>query len=124
MVKLDLVMWTKNGEPNLYAVLKRLNQVIPKDFINRKIIVDDNSVDSTKAIATFCGWEVHRNKGAGISDGANTALGLVESDYFCSFEQDVILAKDWWSNVVVPFFLLYGSCSVFSYQSIITNLCM
>ena len=103
-MKLDLVMWTKNSGTNLVPVLKRINQVIPNSFVNRKIIVDDNSSDYTRSVATFLGWEVYRNKGSGISDGANTALDLVESEFFCSFEQDVILAEDWWSKVALPFF--------------------
>ena len=100
----DCVMWTFNGAKTLDVVLKRINKVIPKQFVNKRFIVDDGSSDCTLAIATFNGWSVYRNKGKGISDGANTALDLVESDYFCSFEQDVIIPEDWWARVAVPFF--------------------
>ena len=95
----DLVMWTFNGEKTLGVVLKQIGAVIPKECINQKIIVDDNSSDSTVKIALSHGWQVHPNKGKGISDGANTALNLVASDYFCSFEQDVVLSNDWWVEV-------------------------
>jgi glycosyltransferase involved in cell wall biosynthesis len=102
--KVDLVMWTKNGEKTLGTVLDRLNKVIPPDFINQKFIIDDNSADHTRKIAQEKGWDVYFNDGSGISDGANTALNNVEVDFFCSFEQDVILAKEWWDKVAIPFF--------------------
>jgi hypothetical protein len=41
--KVDLVMWTYNSEKNLLAVLQRIEEVIPRQVINRKIITDDNS---------------------------------------------------------------------------------
>ena len=92
-------MWTRNGEQTLGKVLKRINQVIPKENVADRIVIDDDSTDYTKAIATFNGWEVHCNKGRGISDGANTALKLVDTDYFCSFEQDLLLSKYWWRRI-------------------------
>jgi glycosyltransferase involved in cell wall biosynthesis len=99
-VKLDIVMWTKNGEATLPAVLKRLeDQLGRKDVVNQKIIVDDHSNDKTAAIAARYGWTVVPNKGSGISDGANTALELVKTEWFASFEQDIILAKDWLQKI-------------------------
>jgi hypothetical protein len=97
--KVDLVMWTKNGAKTLNPVLKRINEVIPAEFVNKRIIVDDQSVDATREIAMANGWTVLANEGTGISDGANTALKSVECDYFVSFEQDLFLAEDWWQKV-------------------------
>lgn len=97
--KVDLVMWTYNGAKTLPAVLSRINHVIPKEAVNQKIIVDDGSKDNTVAIAEEYGWTVSRNEGKGISDGANTALQYVQTEYFCSFEQDLYLAEDWWLKV-------------------------
>jgi len=104
-LKLDLCMWTKNGEKTLGSVLKRIDQVIPKEVINKKIAVDDGSTDNTSSLLNQYGWQRISNEGNGISDGANTALKYVDAEYFCSFEQDVILAKDWWNKVAVPFFV-------------------
>ena len=92
-------MWTLNGEKTLPHVLNRINQVIPKDVINQKLIVDDGSSDSTVAISRKYGWDVIKNEGKGISDGANTALKQIQTSYFCSFEQDVLLSRDWWRKV-------------------------
>src|SRR3989304_8467464 len=97
--KVDLVMWTKNGSETLPLGLKRISQVIPGNFVNRRIIVDDRSVDDTRKIAESSGWSVTFNEGNGISDGANTALKHVESPYFVSFEQDLLLARDWWEKI-------------------------
>ena len=97
--KVDVVMWTKNGAQTLPFVLKRIGEVIPDRFVNEKIIVDDRSTDETRKIAGSFGWTVVFNEGRGISDGANTALRHVESEWFISFEQDLLLARDWWDNV-------------------------
>ncbi|MGD2090790.1 MAG: glycosyltransferase [Candidatus Aminicenantes bacterium] len=98
-MKVDLVMWTYNGAKTLPLVLTRINKVIPETRVNRKFIVDDKSTDDTVKIAEDSGWTVVSNDGTGISDGANTALRLVESDYFCSFEQDLLLSCEWWNKV-------------------------
>jgi hypothetical protein len=50
-------------------------------------------------IAKCFGWDVIFNEGKGISDGANTALKHVKTEYFISFEQDLLLARDWWQRV-------------------------
>jgi glycosyltransferase involved in cell wall biosynthesis len=92
-------MWTKNGAKTLPYVLVQIERVVPKSVIANKIIVDDRSSDNTAQIARRCGWAVHFNEGKGISDGANTALKLVESEVFVSFEQDILLSPCWWPNV-------------------------
>jgi glycosyltransferase involved in cell wall biosynthesis len=97
--KVDLVMWTKNGSETLPSVLKRINKVIPDEAVNKRVIVDDKSSDKTLEIAHSFGWTTVPNEGVGISDGANTALRQVESDYFVSFEQDLLLADDWWRRI-------------------------
>ncbi|MCK5628176.1 glycosyltransferase family 2 protein [Candidatus Bathyarchaeota archaeon] len=97
--KIDLVMWTKNGTATLPVVLKRIGEVIPGHYVNRRIVVDDHSSDNTRQIARDFGWEVVFNPGKGIGDGANTALNNVESKYFISFEQDLLLAQDWWQRI-------------------------
>lgn len=97
--KVDLVMWTKNGAETLPLVLKRISEVIPSKFINKKVIIDDRSTDNTQKIAKSFGWTVVLNEGKGISDGANTALRHVESEFFMSFEQDLLLAYDWWDKI-------------------------
>jgi glycosyltransferase involved in cell wall biosynthesis len=97
--KVDLVMWTKNGAETLPFVLKRISEVIPIEFVNNRIIVDDHSSDETRSIAQNFGWQIVFNEGTGISDGANTALKNVESECFVSFEQDLLLARDWWGKI-------------------------
>jgi len=97
--KVDLVMWTKNGAETLPQVLKRIGEVVPEAYVNKRLIVDDKSTDDTCSVAKKFGWKVVPNSGRGISDGANTALANVESEYFVSFEQDLFLALDWWQKI-------------------------
>jgi glycosyltransferase involved in cell wall biosynthesis len=99
--KIDLVMWTKNGEKTLPYVLPQISRILPKNVIKNKIIIDDDSSDNTRLIASKFGWSVYSNVGKGISDATNTALSHVESDRFVSFEQDVLLSPRWWPNVPV-----------------------
>jgi len=62
-------------------------------------VADDGSTDDTCKIAGSFGWTVVPNMGKGISDNANTALRNVSSEFFVSFEQDLLLARDWWSKI-------------------------
>ncbi len=92
-------MWTLNGEKTLPLVLSRINEIIPKDIVNQRLIVDDGSKDNTVTVARKYGWNVIKNEGKGISDAANTALKHVQTSYFCSFEQDLFLSSDWWNKI-------------------------
>ncbi|MDI9579054.1 MAG: glycosyltransferase, partial [Thermoproteota archaeon] len=93
-MRVDLVMWTRDGAATLPHVLERINKVFC-GVGGQRIIVDDCSRDGSVEICEKAGWAVYKNRGRGISDGANTALGLVESPFFCSFEQDLLLCADW-----------------------------
>jgi len=97
--KVDLVMWTKNGEKFLPKVFKRIDEVIPQKVINKKILVDDHSTDNTIEIAKNFKWDVYKNPSTGIPSGANEALRHVETEFFISIEQDILLAKDWWTKI-------------------------
>ena len=99
-MKVDLCMWTLNGAKTLKPVLERINKVIPECVVGQRLIVDDGSTDETIKIAKACGWRVIRNEGKGISDGANTALKHVETECFCSFEQDLLLSPKWWKSMI------------------------
>jgi glycosyltransferase involved in cell wall biosynthesis len=96
---LDLVMWVKDGTYTLSEVLVNLNRFIPEEKVNQKIVVDDGSKDLSQAIARQFGWKVIKNEGKGISDAANTALKYVETESFCSFEQDVLVSPDWCNTI-------------------------
>ncbi|MBU1082678.1 MAG: glycosyltransferase family 2 protein [Spirochaetes bacterium] len=96
--KIDLLMWTYNSSRTLFRVLSRINEVIPSDYVNRKIAVDGGSDDGTCAIAESLGWEVHHCK-KGIPFQANFGLSLVETDYFASFEHDILICDNWLERV-------------------------
>ncbi len=94
-MKFDIVMWAFNGGRFLPSVLRRVESAIPEEYVHRKILVDDHSVDNTVKIARDFNWEVYSNPSTGISSGANEALRHVDCKHFMSIEQDVILSKDW-----------------------------
>jgi glycosyltransferase involved in cell wall biosynthesis len=92
-------MWAKNGEEYLPAVLKQIDNVIPKGCVNKKIFVDDSSTDCTVEIAEDLNWQVYRNTEGGVAGGAREALRHVEAEFFVSVEQDILLARDWYSKI-------------------------
>jgi len=98
-MKVDIVIWTKNGEEHLAEVLERIAEVIPIENIHRKILVDDGSTDKTVEIAKRLGWEIYTNPKGGIASGANEALRHVDCEFFVSVEQDVVFARDWWDKI-------------------------
>jgi glycosyltransferase involved in cell wall biosynthesis len=99
-MKIDIVCWAKNGGNYLPKVLDRVNKVIPVESVNQKILVDDKSTDNTVKIAKTFGWKVISNEGKGVSDGANTALKNVQTEYFLSIEQDVVLSYAFWPKTL------------------------
>ena len=102
-MKMDLVMWTKNSQKTLVPCLKSIDRVIPKEAVNRKIIVDGHSTDKTEEIAKKFNWEFHKAERTGISYQANQALGLVETELFASFEHDIVLHPDWFTRMISHF---------------------
>lgn len=99
-MRIDLAMWAKNGAKFLPAVLKRIDEVIPKENMGRKIFIDDHSTDESVKIARGFNWDVFPNTKGGIGNGANQALSMVTTDFFASFEQDILLNRDWLDRVL------------------------
>lgn len=99
LIKVDIVMWAKNGALMLPTVLKRIEEVIPSEAIGKKIFVDDHSLDGSTRIAKDFGWLVFANEKGGIGAGANLALSRVTHEHFMSLEQDVVLARNWWEKI-------------------------
>jgi len=50
ILKVDLAMWTKNGEQFLREVLNSIEQALPEENINHGIIVDDHGEEQTVRI--------------------------------------------------------------------------
>jgi hypothetical protein len=99
LLKIDLCMWTKNGEASLPEVLEQIDKVIPHENVCCKILVDDNSTDRTTEIAKEYGWKIYSNPCHGVPSGANEALRHVDQEFFASFEQDVLLSPSWWGKM-------------------------
>jgi hypothetical protein len=98
-MKYDILMWSKNGQPYLNAVLPRIDEVIPIEAVNRKFFINDHSTDLSAELAKDFNWEVYDNIGYGIGNAAALALSKVKTERFISFEQDVYLHKDWFDKI-------------------------
>lgn len=96
--KIDLLLWSLNGEKTLPLCLSSIRRAIPDKFVNRRIVVDGGSEDKTVEIATRYGWEVVSSD-RGIARQANVGLGMVETDVFATFEQDIFLCPEWFYRV-------------------------
>lgn len=98
--KMDVCLWAKNSASLLPRTLRRFDEVVPREVINSKIMVDDHSEDGTVAIGEGNGWHIYENPGTGVASAANEALRHVSTDYFISVEHDILLAKNWWPKVL------------------------
>jgi len=93
--RLDIVMWTLNSEKTLPYALESIEKAIPSKIVNQKIVVDGQSEDRTREIAESFGWSVVVSDKKGVGYQANIALSLVKTEFFASFEHDIILDKNW-----------------------------
>lgn len=46
--KIDLVIQTNKGSKTCFCFLKGIEEVIPKDFVDDRILVDDHCVDNNR----------------------------------------------------------------------------
>jgi GT2 family glycosyltransferase len=98
--KIDLVMWTLNSAKTLPFTLRSIENAIPKEYVNQRIMVDGFSVDGTQNIGKKFGWRVLDAEKVGIPYQANQALDNVETEIFASFEHDIILNPNWFHAVL------------------------
>lgn len=96
-------MWTLNSENTLPFALQSIDKAIPDAVVNQKIIVDGGSTDKTKEIAERFDWDFFVSDKQTIGHQANLALSKVETDFFASFEHDVVLNPKWLALVLKHF---------------------
>ncbi len=94
-LKIDLVTWTFNSEKTLDRCLPSIESAIPHENVCHKIAVDGGSRDNSVSILQHYGWTVKNAPKKGIPYQANHALGLVDREFFGSFEHDIILSPKW-----------------------------
>jgi len=98
LLELDLAMWTYNSAKTLEESLSTIEWAIPKENICHKIAVDGGSKDQTFEILKSHGWTVEEAPQKGIPYQANHALGMVDTEFFASFEHDILLSLDWFET--------------------------
>lgn len=96
-MKVDLVMWSKHGPRE--SVLKRISDVIPEQNVNQRFLVVDSLSDIKDTSYTKYQWTLLLNDGKAISGASNTALRRVKTEFFVSFEDDILLAENWWRKI-------------------------
>jgi glycosyltransferase involved in cell wall biosynthesis len=99
-VKVDLVIWTLNGEATITRCLDNIATAVPASVVCHRYLIDGGSVDATRDIAEKFGWTVVIARKRGIPFQANQALSLVDTPVFASFEQDVGLNPAWFSTLM------------------------
>lgn len=92
--KIDLVMWTLNSARTLNESLSSIAKAVPENKICHRIMVDGGSEDNTVELGNSFGWEVFRSD-RGIWRQANYALDKVDSEFYASFEHDILLSENW-----------------------------
>jgi glycosyltransferase involved in cell wall biosynthesis len=97
-MKVDLVTWTYNSARVLDKSLASIDKAIPENCICHKVAVDGGSIDSTSDILRRHGWLVENAPKKGIPYQANHALGKVDTEFFASFEHDIILNPSWFQR--------------------------
>lgn len=100
---IDLLMWVLNGESTLPYCLRSIKETIPSEVVGQKIVIDAHSTDGTCEICKNFGWRVMDAKQVGIPFQANQALKLVKSEFFASFEQDIVLHPYWFKYIMKHF---------------------
>lgn len=63
-------------------------------------MVDGHSADETHSVGKKFGWKVIDAEKVGIPHQANQALDLVKTEFFASFEHDVILNHNWFQALL------------------------
>jgi len=91
---IDLVMWTYNSARTLGLCLDSVEKAVPEEYVHCKIAVDGNSRDETREILKAHGWTVYPAPSS-IPGQANKALSLVDTDFYASFEHDIVLNDSW-----------------------------
>jgi len=94
----DLVMWTFNSGRTLEESLRSIDRAIPASRVCHRIMVDGGSRDNTVDLGIQHGWEVFRSD-RGIWRQANYALDRVDSEFYASFEHDILLSENWLPRV-------------------------
>ena len=95
-------MWTYNSERTLDRCLEEslrsIDRAIPASRVCHRIMVDGGSRDNTVDLGIQHGWEVFRSD-RGIWRQANYALDRVDSEFYASFEHDILLSENWLPRV-------------------------
>lgn len=95
-MNVDVVVCTYNSESYLSLCLESIRRNVP---FNRIIIVDKHSTDRTLEIAKKYGAEIHFMDG-GLAEARKTSFELVSTDIFVNVDSDVILADNWFDNMM------------------------
>ena len=94
---LTVIIACKNEENSLPTLLSSLkDQTTPPHEI---IIIDDNSTDSTKEIASE--FTVLENEGSGKKDAIRTGIKHCKTDWAITTDADVVVPKTWINSISI-----------------------
>ncbi len=98
-MKTDIVMWSKGKRAILPRVFKAIDNEL-SEMLGKKIFVIGDMRDEGVPIAKDFGWQVYCTNKWSIPTQANEALRHVETEYFISVENDVLLTSGWYEKVL------------------------
>jgi glycosyltransferase involved in cell wall biosynthesis len=98
MAKIDLLMWTYNSQATLEESLSSIEGALPEDRVCHRIIVDGGSSDATEKIARRHCWDFYVTHPS-IPVQANFGLRMVDTDFYASFEHDIVLSPSWMPRI-------------------------
>jgi glycosyltransferase involved in cell wall biosynthesis len=98
LLKLDLCIWTLNSGGTLDQCLASIDKAVPAENVCHKIAVDGGSRDNTLDILRNHGWTTYSSP-SGIARQANAALSKVDTEFFATFEHDIILQREWFGRM-------------------------
>ena len=99
--EISVVMPAYNEEENIVPVLASLCNNITDRGVEI-IVVNNNSADSTGALAEACGVTCILETTQGITPARNTGLAKAKGKYILNADADTIYPKDWIEEMVKP----------------------
>lgn len=97
MGPIDVTIATKNSAATIVQCIESIKTNLP----HRRLIVLDDSDDSTPDLARACGAEVHHVPGL-LGMKRYMQAALADTDWIASIDSDITVYPNWWPSISQP----------------------